>query len=63
MVTKLQCSHCHQPHVRMIELPLTEFITVTGYRNEKITQLKIENNPSSVGFRDDYQIRKASLKR
>jgi hypothetical protein len=47
----------------MIELPLTEFITVTGYRNEKITQLKIENNPSSVGFRDDYQIRKASLKR
>ncbi|XP_076369494.1 uncharacterized protein LOC143256305 isoform X2 [Tachypleus tridentatus] len=30
----------------------TEFIAVTAYQNEKITQLKIENNPFAKGFRD-----------
>ncbi|CAO1437318.1 unnamed protein product [Diamesa tonsa] len=30
----------------------TEFIGVTAYQNEKITQLKIDNNPFAKGFRD-----------
>ncbi|XP_028407666.1 T-box protein 2-like [Dendronephthya gigantea] len=63
IVTKLTCSHCHQPHVRMIELPLTEFIAVTGYRNSKITRLKIEMNPLSAAFRESYKTRRAARKR
>lgn len=30
----------------------TKFIAVTAYQNEKITQLKINNNPFAKGFRD-----------
>ncbi|KAL3224023.1 hypothetical protein MRX96_026963 [Rhipicephalus microplus] len=30
----------------------TGFIAVTAYQNEKITQLKIDNNPFAKGFRD-----------
>ncbi|XP_022255287.1 optomotor-blind protein-like, partial [Limulus polyphemus] len=30
----------------------TQFIAVTAYQNEKITQLKIDNNPFAKGFRD-----------
>ncbi|GFR14343.1 t-box transcription factor TBX2-B [Trichonephila clavata] len=30
----------------------TEFIAVTAYQNEKITQLKIDHNPFAKGFRD-----------
>ncbi|KAM9858187.1 T-box transcription factor TBX3 [Aulostomus maculatus] len=30
----------------------TEFIAVTAYQNEEITQLKIDNNPFAKGFRD-----------
>lgn len=32
--------------------PETEFIAVTAYQNEMITQLKIDNNPFAKGFRD-----------
>ncbi|XP_004636275.1 T-box transcription factor TBX3 isoform X2 [Octodon degus] len=32
--------------------PETEFIAVTAYQNDKITQLKIDNNPFAKGFRD-----------
>ncbi|XP_051974334.1 T-box transcription factor TBX3-like [Xyrauchen texanus] len=32
--------------------PETEFIAVTAYQNEKVTQLKIDNNPFAKGFRD-----------
>ncbi|CAH8442394.1 unnamed protein product [Heterobilharzia americana] len=31
----------------------TEFIAVTAYQNERITQLKIDNNPFAKGFRDN----------
>ncbi|XP_070572384.1 T-box transcription factor TBX20-like [Ptychodera flava] len=31
----------------------TQFIAVTAYQNEKITQLKIDNNPFAKGFRDN----------
>ncbi len=30
----------------------TKFIAVTAYQNEKVTQLKINNNPFAKGFRD-----------
>jgi T-box protein 2/T-box protein 3 len=29
-----------------------EFIAVTAYQNEKVTQLKIDHNPFAKGFRD-----------
>ncbi|XP_051542802.1 T-box transcription factor TBX3-like [Myxocyprinus asiaticus] len=32
--------------------PETEFIAVTAYQNEKVTQLKIDNNPFAKGFRE-----------
>ncbi|CAN9512797.1 unnamed protein product [Ophioblennius macclurei] len=32
--------------------PETEFIAVTAYQNDRITQLKIDNNPFAKGFRD-----------
>ncbi|XP_013880498.1 T-box transcription factor TBX3 [Austrofundulus limnaeus] len=32
--------------------PETQFIAVTAYQNDKITQLKIDNNPFAKGFRD-----------
>ncbi|XP_071317617.1 T-box transcription factor TBX2b-like [Trachinotus anak] len=42
------------PHstFRTYVFPETEFIAVTAYQNEKITQLKIDNNPFAKGFRD-----------
>ncbi|CAF0713331.1 unnamed protein product [Brachionus calyciflorus] len=33
----------------------TEFIAVTAYQNERITQLKINHNPFAKGFRDNGQ--------
>merc|ERR1712130_819694 len=38
--------------------PEMQFIAVTAYQNEKITQLKIDHNPFAKGFRDNGQIRK-----
>ncbi|XP_055004207.1 T-box transcription factor TBX3-like [Boleophthalmus pectinirostris] len=37
---------------RTYVFPETEFIAVTAYQNEMITQLKIDNNPFAKGFRD-----------
>ncbi|KAM9789012.1 T-box transcription factor TBX2-like [Neosynchiropus ocellatus] len=37
---------------RTYVFPETKFIAVTAYQNEKITQLKIDNNPFAKGFRD-----------
>ncbi|XP_038229866.1 T-box transcription factor TBX3 [Dermochelys coriacea] len=37
---------------RTYVFPETEFIAVTAYQNDKITQLKIDNNPFAKGFRD-----------
>uniref|UniRef100_UPI0037E9173E T-box transcription factor TBX2b-like n=1 Tax=Semicossyphus pulcher TaxID=241346 RepID=UPI0037E9173E len=37
---------------RTYVFPETEFIAVTAYQNEKITQLKIDHNPFAKGFRD-----------
>lgn len=59
--------HCYQPRLHIVEssdrhnlnwedfhtiiFPGTQFTTVTAYQNDKITQLKIENNPFAKGFR------------
>ncbi|XP_072302599.1 T-box transcription factor TBX2-A-like [Eucyclogobius newberryi] len=37
---------------RTYVFPETEFIAVTAYQNEMITQLKIDNNPFAKGFRN-----------
>ncbi|XP_056135541.1 T-box transcription factor TBX3 [Lampris incognitus] len=66
--TILNSMHKYQPRFHvvkandMVKLPYstfrtyvfaeTEFIAVTAYQNEKITQLKIDNNPFAKGFRD-----------
>ena len=45
---------CHVTrHVTCHVFPETEFIAVTAYQNESITQLKIDQNPFARGFRDD----------
>lgn len=38
--------------LRTFCFPETQFIAVTAYQNDKITQLKIDNNPFAKGFRD-----------
>lgn len=35
----------------------TQFLAVTAYQNERITQLKINNNPFAKGFRENGQLR------
>ncbi|VDK46983.1 unnamed protein product [Anisakis simplex] len=66
--TILNSMHKYQPRLHvvrcaeLISLPYstfrtfvfkeTEFIAVTAYQNEKVTQLKIDNNPFAKGFRD-----------
>ncbi|XP_075876408.1 T-box transcription factor TBX2b-like isoform X2 [Nelusetta ayraudi] len=66
--TVLNSMHKYQPRFHVVKtndimklpystfrtyvFPETEFIAVTAYQNEKITQLKIENNPFAKGFRD-----------
>ncbi|KAF6206962.1 hypothetical protein GE061_018199 [Apolygus lucorum] len=64
----LTSMHKYQPRVHVIKasdilalhwsptltvtFPETEFIAVTAYQNEKITKLKIDNNPFAKGFRE-----------
>ncbi|VDN31489.1 unnamed protein product [Cylicostephanus goldi] len=38
--------------IARIRIPQTEFVAVTAYQNNTITQLKIEHNPFAKGFRD-----------
>jgi hypothetical protein len=38
--------------VLSIDFPETEFIAVTAYQNEEVTQLKISNNPFAKAFRE-----------
>merc|ERR550532_2256642 len=37
---------------RTFVYPETQFIAVTAYQNDKITQLKIDHNPFAKGFRE-----------
>ncbi|CAI4228829.1 unnamed protein product [Auanema sp. JU1783] len=66
--TILNSMHKYQPRLHvvrcneLIQLPFstfrtfvfkeTEFIAVTAYQNEKVTQLKIDHNPFAKGFRE-----------
>ncbi|CAJ0580878.1 unnamed protein product, partial [Mesorhabditis spiculigera] len=66
--TILNSMHKYQPRLHvvrcseLIQLPVstfrtfvfkeTEFIAVTAYQNDRVTQLKIDNNPFAKGFRD-----------
>ncbi|CAD6188449.1 unnamed protein product [Caenorhabditis auriculariae] len=66
--TILNSMHKYQPRLHVVrcadvvQLPYcsfrtfvfqeTEFIAVTAYQNEKVTQLKIDHNPFAKGFRD-----------
>uniref|UniRef100_A0A7E4UWP8 T-box domain-containing protein n=1 Tax=Panagrellus redivivus TaxID=6233 RepID=A0A7E4UWP8_PANRE len=64
--TILNSMHKYQPRLHIVRVkdgklasafttfifPQTEFIAVTAYQNEKVTQLKIDNNPFAKGFRD-----------
>ncbi|XP_076801840.1 uncharacterized protein LOC143446191 isoform X2 [Clavelina lepadiformis] len=66
--TVLNSMHKYQPRFHIVRcgevgrLPITpfrtfsfaemQFIAVTAYQNEKITQLKIDHNPFAKGFRD-----------
>lgn len=38
---------------RKFEFPETEFIAVTAYQNDDVTQLKIDHNPFAKAFRDN----------
>uniref|UniRef100_UPI0037E7D8C3 T-box transcription factor TBX6 n=1 Tax=Semicossyphus pulcher TaxID=241346 RepID=UPI0037E7D8C3 len=64
----LHSLHRYQPRIHVIEardvlrwgggqhsfvFPETQFITVTAYQNNKITELKINSNPFAKGFRED----------
>ncbi|KAL6474971.1 hypothetical protein MHYP_G00160110 [Metynnis hypsauchen] len=64
----LHSLHKYQPRVHVIEardvlmwggaqhsftFPETQFITVTAYQNNKITELKINSNPFAKGFREN----------
>ncbi|OQV25932.1 T-box transcription factor TBX2-B [Hypsibius exemplaris] len=42
----------HYSIFRTFVFPETQFVAVTAYQNEKITQLKIDHNPFAKGFRD-----------
>ena len=44
-------------HYNTFVYPETTFLGVTAYQNEKITQLKIDNNPFAKGFRENGQLR------
>ncbi|KAF6729181.1 T-box transcription factor TBX2-A [Oryzias melastigma] len=66
--TILNSMHKYQPRFHLVKandirklpystfrtyvFPETEFIAVTAYQNDKITKLKIDNNPFAKGFRD-----------
>jgi hypothetical protein len=41
----------------LYRFPETKFLAVTAYQNERVTQLKIDNNPFAKGFRDGVAVR------
>ncbi|XP_065361523.1 T-box-containing protein TBX6L-like [Calliphora vicina] len=67
----LASMHKYQPRLHLIKtsdlsqlpwapqqnyvFPETEFIAVTAYQNDRITKLKIDNNPFAKGFRETGQ--------
>uniref|UniRef100_A0A6E8VPK4 T-box domain-containing protein n=1 Tax=Anopheles coluzzii TaxID=1518534 RepID=A0A6E8VPK4_ANOCL len=69
----LTSMHKYQPRIHVIKasdatqipwapqqaftFPETEFVAVTAYQNDRITKLKIDNNPFAKGFRETGQSR------
>ncbi|XP_065360846.1 T-box protein 2 [Calliphora vicina] len=69
----LASMHKYQPRIHVIRtsdlaqipwapqqafvFPETEFVAVTAYQNDRITKLKIDNNPFAKGFRETGQSR------
>ncbi|XP_055605492.1 T-box transcription factor TBX6-like isoform X2 [Uranotaenia lowii] len=69
----LTSMHKYQPRIHIIKtsdpsqipwspqsaftFPETEFVAVTAYQNDRITKLKIDNNPFAKGFRETGQSR------
>ncbi|KAL1398516.1 hypothetical protein pipiens_008900 [Culex pipiens pipiens] len=69
----LTSMHKYQPRIHVIKaserehfawapqssftFPETEFVAVTAYQNDRITKLKIDNNPFAKGFRESGQSR------
>ena len=69
----LNSMHKYQPRVHIVAandlhglyynqfntfpFPQTIFMAVTAYQNDRITQLKIDNNPFAKGFRENGQLR------
>ena len=69
----LNSMHKYQPRIHLVAAPdlvalhwaafntftftQTSFMAVTAYQNERITQLKIDNNPFAKGFRENGQLR------
>ncbi|KAK4293148.1 hypothetical protein Pmani_024594 [Petrolisthes manimaculis] len=69
----LNSMHKYQPRIHIVaapdlvtlhwstfntfNFPQTCFTAVTAYQNERITQLKIDNNPFAKGFRENGQLR------
>ncbi|KAG7164828.1 T-box transcription factor TBX6-like [Homarus americanus] len=69
----LNSMHKYQPRIHIVaapdlvslhwaafntfNFPQTCFLAVTAYQNERITQLKIDNNPFAKGFRENGQLR------
>ncbi|XP_062708865.1 T-box transcription factor TBX6 [Aedes albopictus] len=69
----LTSMHKYQPRIHIIRtadpsqipwaaqqafvFPETEFVAVTAYQNDRITKLKIDNNPFAKGFRETGQSR------
>ncbi|XP_052873763.1 T-box transcription factor TBX6-like [Anopheles cruzii] len=69
----LTSMHKYQPRIHVIRtsdpsqipwaaqqafvFPETEFVAVTAYQNDRITKLKIDNNPFAKGFRETGQSR------
>ncbi|KAK8737871.1 hypothetical protein OTU49_004285 [Cherax quadricarinatus] len=69
----LNSMHKYQPRIHIVaapdlvslhwapfntfNFPQTCFMAVTAYQNERITQLKIDNNPFAKGFRENGQLR------
>ncbi|KAH8370349.1 hypothetical protein KR093_003125 [Drosophila rubida] len=57
VVRAADLSQLHWAPQQAFIFPETEFIAVTAYQNDRITKLKIDNNPFAKGFRESGQSR------
>lgn len=55
VVKSVDSQACSWAQSTSVVFPETQFIAVTAYQNDKITKLKIDNNPFAKGFRENGQ--------